>query len=138
MKYIIAPAQTGSEWDSVEFLLIEATPERINQLKVYVKKAKRIESEGFNSVSVYADNANFYTDLSELPEETQIDIDNEQVKQIELDPDFVETLSKPEQDLKYGEMKFGMDQITFSTHGKHTDEEYWGYVSYDFINNLNL
>lgn len=137
MKYIVASAQTGSEWDSVEFLLIEATPEFINLLKESIKKAKRIETEGFNSVSMYADNAEFYTDLSELPEDAQIDVeDGDSVRLIDLDPDLVRTLSQPEQTIKYGEMSFGLGQITFSGHGKHTDEEFWGYVPYEFIEGI--
>lgn len=34
-------------------------------------------------------------------------------------------------------MKFGNDQITFTGTGKYTDEEFWGYVPYDFIDGIN-
>lgn len=142
-KYIIAPAQTGSDWDGVQFMLIEADPKFINHLKKTIKKAKRIEKEGFNQVSIYADNAEFFTDSSQLPEGSQRgsafsfdDVEDGDVKLIELEPELVENLSRPEQDIKYGEMKFGMGQITFTGTGKHTDEEFWGYVPYEFIEQI--
>lgn len=131
-KYIITTAQTGSEWDCVEFLLVEATPRLINFLKQTIAECKKLT---FDSVSIYADNAGFYLGMDELPEDAQVEED--QVKLVELDSDFVNTLDQPEQQIRYGEMKFGNDQITFTGTGKYTDEEFWGYVPYDFIDGIN-
>lgn len=133
MKYIISKAYTGSEWDTVDFALIELDDERLKYFKEMEMQAKELKERngfGFMHIEISADNAEFFTGLMEefedntispgemIPEEEEYCIE-------ELPDDIIDKLERPESHLKYGSMKFSDSGVQFTTLGKHTDEEFW-------------
>lgn len=127
-KYLLLNALTLSEWDGVSFALVELTDEREKFIKEKIERAKvLLKEEGINSFSIYADNAEFYNDVEQLPEEVfKVEIASNCFNQIiSLDDKVVEGFTRPEQTLKYGEMAFTESGVVFKSSGKHTSEEYW-------------
>lgn len=119
-------AVTGSEWDGVEFALLPFSEKRLNQ---FIAKKNVLDTlEDVNELVVYADEVEFFTDLSQL----NIEIDEDEIPII-VEINDIEELSRPEQTIKYGHISFGKEEITFSGYGKHTDEEYWCKLSYSQI-----
>ena len=135
-KYIITQGRTQSEWDGVDFALVEVTKELIEQVK-QIEKILAKSSEVIDSVGVLADNANFFIDESELPERLNLEIEDSTCLVIELSDEEYGKLSRTEQKLRGGEMKFyNSGCMVFSTSGKNTGEEYWCDVSINFIKNI--
>lgn len=128
-KYILMKALTGSEWDGVEFALLPFSEKRLNQ---FLAKKKVLDTlKDVDQLVVYSDDVEFFTDLSQL---NNVDEDEENPIIVEIND--IEELSRPEQTIKYGQIKFGKDEIIFSGYGKHTNEEYWCNLSYSRIETL--
>ena len=135
-QYILIPAVTGSEWESVDFALITLDERRgLPYYKKMADLAKQMYKEhGVSELIVYSDEADFYTDMEQLPEECYKEFSEVQAQIIEFSDKFDTTLfSRPEQTIKYGQIKFGQEGVTFTGTGKHTDEEFWGDIPYSVL-----
>lgn len=134
-QYILMPAQTQSEWDSVSFALL---PYDAKLFKSFLKtKAKLDKLKGTaDQFSLYVDDVDFFTDLEELPEQFQLDED-ETPKLIELTDEQIENLSRPEQVIKHGERKYSQWEVQFTATGKHTGEEYWCGIGWETVEKLS-
>lgn len=136
-KYLLLQGLTESEWDSVSFVLIELRPELVSQIKRLVGKQSELkESDGIDALTIYADEAEFFTDVYELPERFEIEIIDDICTVIELTDEEYGELSTPEQDLRYGEMTISSTTIAFNSFGKHTGEKFWASVNHELLINL--
>lgn len=124
-KYILTEAFTDSEWDPVSFALVQFSEETCrNILSLRDRLGDDIPAD---SATINGDFADFFTDEEELPED--IDGINDQIIEIE----DIEKLSRPEQYIKYGEVKIYPDWAVVRAVGKHTGEDYWCDISYSTI-----
>ncbi len=130
MKTLIAKAQLHSEWDSVDFALIDLNPEFVKLIKDASKEAKRLNkkfSHAFMNIRIQGDNAEWFIEASD------INSPSDEIMELLGDEEFVivkkefetETLQRPEQDARYGQMKVDEENVQFLSYGKHTDEEFW-------------
>jgi len=137
-KYIITKASTGSDWDSVSFALIEITKGLVSQVK-RVSKILDKQKNLIQTCGIYADNATFFIDESELPENFDLEVTDETCEVIELSDEDFNKLSQQQQQLRGGEMRFSIfGNITFSTYGKNSTDEFWCDVEINFIKQPNL
>ncbi len=125
MKYILVNAHTTSEWDSVSFALIELSPEREAFIKTLNQRQLELKVEGIDVLGVFCDNADFYNDESQLPQKYINEDGNVKAGIVKLTRRMVDKLTQPEQSLKYGRMEFLFGGVKFTTHGKHTGEEFY-------------
>lgn len=125
MKVLLLQAYTGSEWDSVSFALIEIDEAHQAYLKKIIQRQTELKAEGIDKLVVSADNADFFIDEEQLPEICFNEFNEIQEGVYDLSEELIDELTRPEQDLKYGEMVFSHDSVTFKIFGKHTDEESW-------------
>ena len=98
------------------------------------KRVKLIEVKkdyGVDNFTVYSDSALFFTDEEQLPDYCF----DENMKEglVDLPDEIVTALSQPEQTIKYGKMRISEFDVQFVGYGKHTDEEFWGNISYDVL-----
>lgn len=134
IKYIIASARTGSEWDNVNVGLVEIRTALLDNLKRLINRAKELKAEGIDAITVYSDNAEYFNvdedEIEfEIPKEDEVNVIEFTMKQFNK-------LARPEQDIRYGSMVITENDVTFKAFGKHTDEEFWFKVSNEFILNL--
>lgn len=129
MKYLLLPAHTSSEWDSVSFALIELPPSRDSYIKKMIKRQLELEKEGINVLGVFSDNAEFYNDETQLPKKCLVAgggiMPNVKAQVVSLRRTTVDKLTQPEQTLRYGRMEFLGGGVKFITYGKHTGEEFY-------------
>ena len=125
MKFLLLPARSTSEWDSATFALIELNPKFESEIKGKIKRQLELEAEGINGVYFYADNAEFYIDETQLPENLINDEGNVKGGVVEFDQSFIDTLVQPEQEIRYGQVMFNNGGVKFVGYGKHTDEEFY-------------
>ena len=126
-KYLKLSARTTSEWDGTSFLLVELTTKFLDKLKHLIGVVKGLkESEGIDKIVYYSDDAEFFN--------TDDEISEEYYEIVELDD--TEGINRPEQEIRYGHTAITGFEILFVGYGKHTDEEFWGKVSNEFILNL--
>lgn len=130
-KYLLFRASTGSDYESAEFALIPL-PLGLNDIK---GKQRILElNPDLFQVSVLGDLATFYTDSDQLPDEVYAlleSVGDDRACEVELEDSLVESLSKVLEQLKYGEVVFGRDSVTFSVTGKHSGSEFWCSCSWD-------
>lgn len=135
-KYIIAKAFTQSEWDGVDFAVIELTDGHlkfIREIRETIQKMGFKIGDGFLNIIFSGDNADFYYSEDELPEDLQPEEGKPLIATVE-DPDIFKNLTRPEQDIRYGQLKFDEDGVQYVGYGKHTDEEFWiDRIPYDVI-----
>jgi hypothetical protein len=135
MKYIIMPALTSDEYEDVSFATVELTDERI----AYFKKLQGIynnlpQNENIAHLVIFSDNADFFTDNEELPEDILLDSDEDFTPVIaEIDENTFSTFSRPTETIKYGEMRVDADGITFIGNGKYSNNEYSCEFSFSLI-----
>jgi hypothetical protein len=128
-KYILMTAATQSEWDAVEFALLEFS---IEELQDFLKKSKQLEEmNDVDALIVNEDAVTFYNDQDALPE--RIKLVPDEVIVVELSDEEVNALPQPEQTIKYGQTVFSLHSVTFKGTGKHTGEEYWCDMNWDQI-----
>lgn len=122
MKTIISKAYTNSEWDSVDFAVIEINDTLLQFIKELSTQVKDIcKQHGiYGHFAVSSDNADFF--IGERGEAHLGEHDDFAVIPGTLD---TSNESRPENDLKGGDMRIFSDTVQFVTWGKHTSEEFW-------------
>jgi hypothetical protein len=124
MRYLLLPAETSSEWDGVSFALVPLSLTLQSTIKEKIKRQLELKSEGIDGIWVSCDNADFYNDVTQLPNEL-IKVDgNVKSGVVEFEDSFVKALTQPEQSIRYGRMNFSYGGVSFIAYGKHTDEEF--------------
>lgn len=119
MRYLILPASTNSQWDSVSHCLVPMTQEIAQHL---VELADKLPSE-FNMASVDSDSALFGTcEHCTIP------------SIVDRPTDWVDV----DATLRYGEVRFRRNaddeiKISFVSFAKHTypEDEYWAEIDLD-------
>lgn len=117
-QYIYLEAITSSEWDSVEFALVEYDPEKCN---TWNKAMDSVKDSIFDMGSIWSDEADYFIDAEELPF-GELPVNGDIIK---LSQEQFDKLTRPAQTIKYGEIRFYEDHIVFSSSGKNTGEEFW-------------
>jgi hypothetical protein len=123
MKTIAIQAFTNSEWDNVNFAIIQLTDLLVNNLKHYTSIAEKVASGTPNTISLayvsfYDASAKFRSDNNE---ETEINFDS---PVITLETEDIGT--PPENALDTFIVKaYTGGGIQFICYGKHTSEEFW-------------
>jgi hypothetical protein len=148
MKYLILKAMTNSEWDDVSFALVELTPGFCKLMLKAHDEAKRLNKKfaySFNHLVLSSDNAEWFVDNRDdvggntAAEKSDIEVIMEALggkdfAVIERDVN-TETLARPEQVVKYGNVKINDTGVQFVSYGKYTDDEFW--TEYIEIENFN-
>jgi hypothetical protein len=131
-QYIIAKALTGSEWDDVDFALIEmhdGHAKYIHQVSDHASDLKKKLEDESARITISADNAQFFVadDIIRalLPDEIDVEDSDDFAAIISLDENVVEKLTRPQNDIRYGHIVFDGNTVKYSGYGKHTGEEYW-------------
>lgn len=131
-KYFLTKAETDSQWDWVSFVLIE-NPERlvpkIEKARARLKKILAIDPDDgdISSVTIDGDFGEFFHDVEDdcLPPECYDEDGEVKTMFIELDEQEVEKFSRPENTIKYGEIRIYGRGLSYVAIGKHTGEEFW-------------
>lgn len=124
MKYLIARASTNSEWDNVSFAVVELSDEFIDFVKQAHSDAVAMSNKyeyGFCGLRFFGDNPDWLVDDNGVI----ADILKDQDSVVTDKPVDTEMFTRPEQVVKYGQIKISEDTIQFVAYGKHTDEEFW-------------
>jgi len=130
-KFILLKALTNSEWDHVDFALLP-----IETIETHLKKKQILASLNgeVDELVIYEDAVVFYASIEDLPERfTSEDYYKEKPMLVELSDQEIEALSKPDQTIKSGQVKFSKEEVTFTGHGKHTNEEYWCSLHWEHV-----
>lgn len=126
---LVVKAFTGSEWDNVNFAVVELSKERvsfINQMMKEVARLKEIYQFG-GQLEVFCDNAEFFAGVNDNCPFDFADDEAQEGKPVimELPDDYEDHFYRPESALKYGHMSITEDTVQFVTTGKHTGEEFY-------------
>ena len=124
-KYLIIPARTQSEWDSVDAVVITEPDVFIQECKSLWKKAKEI---GVDAVIMYRD----YDFVCLDDNERLILLADDKAEIHELPDTFLDTVARPEQNIGNGNLKvYASGIVSVVGYGKHTDEEFWASINLD-------
>lgn len=123
MITLILKANTNSEWDGVDFAIVDITKEFIDFLKEAMEDAQNMKhkySHGFLGLRFSGDNAEWFCG----DEEGHTLLGDEEFVIVEKTLD-TSKYQRPEQDIRYGQIKITGDSVQFVGYGKHTSEEFW-------------
>ena len=125
-KYLILNAVTSSEWDSVEFCLLDLQNLPISKLKELIKLSEKLHKENEIDQIVFY-NYSFSFHISGItPPENIINRDFNNIGIIELEDSIYDGLERPENQIRYQDLTISaIGNITFKGFGKHTGEEFW-------------
>ena len=140
-KYIVAYANTNSEWDFVDYMLIEADDQfqnKIKSLKAIWEVNATTEPLSASFMGFYSDNMECFNNISELEKIIPKDIYEkicppDSYGVIELTEEQYNSLTKIEQRIYLGTWELDKYNFTVKTFGKHTGEEYWCNLPLDFM-----
>lgn len=120
---------TNSEWDNVDFCLIELNNELISIIKGASEDAVKLKEKypSFDHIELDSDIAEWFIDASD---DTN---DNDKLMALVEEKEFViideeietATMHRPEQDIRYGSIRLDGEVVKFVAYGKHTNEEFF-------------
>lgn len=112
--YLRVPAWTGSEWDSVDSLLIPIDDAIIAEWEGLVGQ---LNTTDFDSASINDDSPEFVILGDDEPEGMAI---------LSFTDEELEALGRPEGAIRYGSFRFyKYGGICYKAYNKHTNEEFW-------------
>lgn len=119
---IAVKALTSSEWDNIDFVLIDLSPGFIEWLGSKSDLAKRLgaEDENFFSIEYHYYPRGWYVDTSDEP---LFEEDQDEWFYVELEPG--EQLTEGEQRISVSTILFTEYGFSLSGTGKHTGESFW-------------
>lgn len=127
--WLMVKAMTGSEWDSVDFMLLDVSSKTFNNyLREMIDKAKVFKDDSsFYCLSHWSDSVDWF--ISSYDEDDG-NVDTPELEDgwsyVDVTKDELDKLKRPESSLSGGIIKtFSNGDIQFTTNGKHTDEEFW-------------
>jgi len=126
--WLMVKAFTGSEWDSVDFMLLDISSKTFNNyLREMIDKAEAFKDDmSFYCLSHWSDNADWYIFSYEEDGYVETPKLEDGWSYVDLTVDELNKLKRPEQWMRGGLIKtFSNGDIQFTTNGKHTDEEFW-------------
>lgn len=126
-KYLIVPARTSSEWDSIEFATILVTEEKIKQISELVKDLQPLkEKYGVSSASIFDDNVEFWAGCENDTRHEEIQHALEHSELFFVDEENEEIWEKPENRMDTQQLKVYNDgDFKYTAYGKHSGEEFW-------------
>jgi hypothetical protein len=132
MKHLITKAYTGSDWDSVDFAVIplpDAWVQFLNEVNQDFMAIRKKHQDNVHLVTIWADNAEFFVKDDEALPKSFLDIldsiEEDEAGVFELPEEFYKDFERPETHMGHGEVRISAFGVQFSTHGKHTTDEFW-------------
>jgi hypothetical protein len=126
-EYIIIKANTNSEWDSVEFVIIHLSPEWLELTKRRLAAIKEFkENDGLNHHCYWDAPLGYYNSPPGQNLSKKIFPKYDDWAFITLDPEEENTLPVPENSLDAHQLMITKNGIVqYKAYGKHTSEEFW-------------
>lgn len=129
-KYLIVQASTNSDWDCCEFAIVYIDSAILEHWNKVSAVAQNIPKElgltyGSGLLSLFENYATFYRDIEEI-DDYRTQVEQEVFVVADLDDDFINQLSVPENRIDGDSIRFDFDgNVSFKAYGKHSGEEFW-------------
>jgi hypothetical protein len=142
---LLVKAKTGSEWDNVDFTILDLSEKRLAWLAGLMRQAAVMEKDpdltGFMYFTISNDES-WYVWPDDTEEDWHTDEvesffndDENQAHWVEITDEELNSLPRPEQQIRYGMIKVYDNSIQQVSYGKQTDEEFFteGFNPQDYL-----